>query len=46
MSFFIGAMISLIVVLDSPLRGEFGLSPEVFQLLLGFMNKMLGVPAG
>ena len=46
MSFFIGAMISLIVVLDSPLRGEFGLSPEVFELLLGFMNKVLGQPAG
>jgi hypothetical protein len=46
MSFFIGAMISLIVVLDSPLKGEFGLSPEVFQLLLGFMNKVLGNPAG
>ena len=46
MSFFIGAMISLILVLDSPLRGEFGLGPEVFQLLLGFMNKVLGQPAG
>jgi hypothetical protein len=46
MSFFIGAMISLIVVLDSPLRGEYGLSPQVFQLLLEFMNKMLGQPAG
>ena len=46
MAFFIGAMISLIVVLDSPLRGEYGLSPEVFELLLGFMNKVLGQPAG
>lgn len=46
MSFFISAMISLIVVLDSPLRGEFGLSPEVFELLLGFMNKVLGGPTG
>jgi len=46
MSFFISAMISLIVVLDSLLRGEFGLSPEVFELLLGFMNKVLGGPAG
>lgn len=46
MSFFVGAMISLIVVLDSPLRGEMGLTPEVFELLLGYMNKVLGSPAG
>jgi len=46
MSFFIGTMISLILVLDRPLRGEFGISPEVFQLLLRFINDMLGQPAG
>jgi len=46
MSFFIGTMISLILVLDRPLRGEFGISPELFQLLLGFINNMLGKPAG
>jgi hypothetical protein len=46
LSFFIGTMVSLILVLDRPLRGEFGISPEVFQLLLKFMNTMLGQPAG
>jgi hypothetical protein len=46
MSFFIGTMISLILVLDRPLRGDYGISPETFQLLLGFMNKVLGQPAG
>jgi hypothetical protein len=46
MSFFIGTMICLILVLDRPLRGEFGVSPEVFQLLLKFINTMLGKPAG
>lgn len=45
-SFFIGTMISLILVLDQPLRGEFGISPEMFRLLLEFMNKMLGQTAG
>jgi hypothetical protein len=42
MSFFIVTMISLILVLHRPLRGWFGVSPEVFQLLLGFINKILG----
>jgi hypothetical protein len=46
MSFFIGTMISLILVLDRPLRGEFGISPEVFRLVLRFINDMLGQPAG
>lgn len=46
MSFFIGTMISLILVLDQPLRGEFGIGPEMFRLLLDFMNKVLGPPAG
>lgn len=41
LSFFIGIMVSLIVVLDRPLRGDFGISPEVFELLLKFMNNML-----
>jgi hypothetical protein len=39
-------MISLILVLDRPLRGEFGISPELFQLLLKFINDMLGQPSG
>lgn len=46
LSFYIGAMVSLIMVLDRPLRGEYGIGPEVFQLLLIFMNNMLGQPAG
>jgi hypothetical protein len=46
MSFFIGTMISLILILDQPLRGEFGISPEMFRVLLDFMNKVLGQPAG
>jgi hypothetical protein len=46
MSFFIGTMISLILVLDRPLRGEYGISPEVFRLLLRYMNNLLGRPAG
>ncbi len=46
LSFFIGIMVSLIMVLDRPLRGDFGISPEVFELLLEFMNKVLGQPAG
>ena len=46
LSFFIGTMVSLILVLDRPLRGEFGIDPEVFQLLLTFMNNMLGQPGG
>ena len=46
LSFYIGTMVSLIMVLDRPLRGEYGISPEVFQLLLKFMNSMLGKPAG
>lgn len=46
MSFFVGAMISLILILDQPLRGEFGISPEMFRVLLDFMNKVLGQPAG
>jgi hypothetical protein len=46
MSFFIGTMISLILVLDRPLRGDFGIGPRVFQLLLRFINDMLGQPAG
>jgi hypothetical protein len=46
LSFFIGTVISLIMVLDQPLRGDFGISPEVFQLLLEFMNNMLSQPAG
>jgi hypothetical protein len=45
-SFFIGTIISLILVLDRPLRGEFGVSPELFQHLLRFINDMLGRPAG
>ena len=46
LSFYIGTMVSLIMVLDRPLRGDYGISPEVFQLLLRFMNNMLGRPAG
>jgi hypothetical protein len=46
LSFYIGTMVSLIMVLDRPLRGDYGISPEVFQLLLRFMNNMLGQPAG
>ena len=46
LSFYIGTMVSLIMVLDRPLRGEYGISPEVFQLLLKFMNNMLGQPSG
>lgn len=46
LSFYIGTMVSLIMVLDRPLRGDYGISPEVFQLLLVFMNNMLGRPAG
>jgi len=46
LSFFIGTMVSLILVLDRPLRGEFGIDPEVFQLLLTFMNTMLGQSGG
>jgi hypothetical protein len=46
LSFFIGAMISLIVVLDRPLRGESGIPPEVYHLLLKFMNTMMGHPTG
>ena len=46
LSFYIGAMVSLIMVLDRPLRGEYGISPEVFQLLLRFMHTMLGQPGG
>jgi hypothetical protein len=46
LSFFIGTMVSLILVLDRPLRGDYGISPEVYQLLLRFMNSMLGQPAG
>lgn len=45
LSFFIGTMVSLILVLDRPLRGEHGISPEVFQLLLKFFNTMLVQPA-
>jgi hypothetical protein len=45
LSFFIGTMVSLILVLDRPLRGEHGISPEVFQLLLKFFNTLLGQPA-
>jgi len=46
LSFYIGTMVSLIMVLDRPLRGEYGIGPEAFQLLLKFMNSMLGQPAG
>jgi len=46
MSFFIGSMISLILILDQPLRGGFGIGPDMFRVLLEFMNKVLGQPAG
>jgi hypothetical protein len=46
LSFFIGIMVSLIMVLDRPLRGDFGISPEVFELLLNFMNKVIGQAMG
>ena len=46
MSFFVGSMITLIIVLDRPLRGEYGIDPENFRILLNFMNTMMGVPAG
>ena len=46
LSFFIGTMVSLIIVLGSPLRGEHGIDPEVFQLLLRLMNTALGQPSG
>ena len=46
LSFFIGTMVSLIIVLGSPLRGGHGIDPEVFQLLLRLMNAALGQPSG
>jgi hypothetical protein len=46
LSFFIGIMVSLIMILDRPLRGEFGISPEVFELLLKFMNNVIGQAPG
>ncbi len=46
LSFFIGTMISLIIILDRPLRGDSGISAQGFQLLLKFMNDVLGRPAG
>lgn len=46
LSFFIGIMVSLIMVLDRPLRGDFGISPEVFEILLKFMNKVIGQAMG
>jgi hypothetical protein len=46
LSFFIGIMVSLILVLDRPLRGDFGISPEVFKLVLDFMNKVMRQATG
>jgi hypothetical protein len=46
LSFFIGIMVSLIMVLDRPLRGEFGISPEAFEFLLKFMNNVMGQAPG
>jgi hypothetical protein len=46
MSFFVGTMISLILILDRPLMGGYGIEPVNFQLLLNFMNNVLGQPAG
>jgi hypothetical protein len=46
LSFFIGIVVSLIMVLDRPLRGDFGITPEVFELLLKFMNKVISQATG
>ena len=46
LSFFIGIMVSLIMVLDRPLRGDYGIGPEVFKLVLDFMNKVMGQATG
>jgi hypothetical protein len=32
-SFFTGIMISLIVLMDNPFRGEVGVSPQAFELI-------------
>ena len=32
-SFFTGTMISLIVLMDNPFRGEVGVSPQAFELI-------------
>ena len=36
-SFFTGTMICLIVLLDSPYRGEVGVSPQAFELIYNQM---------
>jgi hypothetical protein len=46
LSFFVGIMVSLIMVLDRPLRGDFGIPPEVYELLLQFMNNVIGQGRG
>jgi hypothetical protein len=46
LSLFIGIMVSLIMVLDRPLRGDFGISPEPYQLLLRMMNNVIGAATG
>jgi hypothetical protein len=38
-SFFNATMICLIAILDSPFRGEVGVSPEAFELVYKIMLK-------
>ena len=40
-SFYLGAVISLIVVMDRAFQGDYGLSPEVFERLASFMQKVM-----
>ena len=41
LSFYIANVIGLVALLDRPLRGPFGIAPEVFELLYDAMGKLM-----